>query len=359
VTWPRQVKCWRWFIRKNMRVHYSFCAGNPYLSLGKSGRLIEKELGAICDLVPAKEARPSDLQIYLGIPYWIQRDKFARLTDRFVWFTMWENDTIPSALLRRMEGAAGMITPCQWCDDLFRAHGVTAPNFVVPLGIDTDRYKPLTRPKKDAFTFLWVGTSAGHVDQFKYERKKRFGDRKRGWLVRQAFQELDLPNSRLILKQMPWPSGIMNINYRTPSGNAHLWHLAKWLTEAQLIDVYREADCFVWPTWGEGFGLPPLECAATGIPAILPNFSALESYFDPSWCIELPYTIGNVWAHKGYAGAKIDLEDLKEKMLWAYENREQVREMGRAASKVAETWDWRDRTRPALKRVIDYYKEVA
>lgn len=42
-----------------------------------------------------------------------------------------------------------------------------------------------------------------------------------------------------------------------------------------LPALYRHAALFVYPSWAEGFGMPPLEAMASGVPAIVCNSTAL------------------------------------------------------------------------------------
>lgn len=44
---------------------------------------------------------------------------------------------------------------------------------------------------------------------------------------------------------------------------------------AQLPDLYNAADCLLSPSWYEGFGWPPLEAMACGIPVVSSNAGAL------------------------------------------------------------------------------------
>lgn len=330
-----------------MRVYFNYAAQwNPCLSFGKTGKYMVRELAHICDLVD--DPKKADVQMYLGIPYYHQRTAYKRVCDTFLWFTMVEDPQVSAGAIKRINKADALLSPCQWCDEVYQKRGITIPRFIVPLGIDTEIYRYIERPRRENFTFLWVGVQAGHVNQLR--DADRIGDRKRGWLVRQAFEELKLPNSRLILKHIPHPNPPIDI---TMGG---VREIAKWLTEEEYIALIAEADCMVWPTWGEGFGLPPLEMGATGIPAIVPNYSGIADYFDPAWCIDLPYEVKRVWDTMHITGACIDIEALKDRMAWAYHNAATLREMGREGSKrIRRAWDWRDATRPALAHALSQY----
>jgi glycosyltransferase involved in cell wall biosynthesis len=48
--------------------------------------------------------------------------------------------------------------------------------------------------------------------------------------------------------------------------------------DTDLIEFYRAAEVFVYPSRAEGFGIPPLEAAALKIPVICSNSSAMEQF---------------------------------------------------------------------------------
>ncbi|HEY1608146.1 MAG TPA: glycosyltransferase [Paraburkholderia sp.] len=61
-----------------------------------------------------------------------------------------------------------------------------------------------------------------------------------------------------------------------------------YLSDEELIQLYNLCKLFVFPSWHEGFGLPPLEAMACGAPVIGANTSSLpevigleEAMFDP------------------------------------------------------------------------------
>lgn len=67
----------------------------------------------------------------------------------------------------------------------------------------------------------------------------------------------------------------------------------------ELVSLYKNADLFVFPSLGEGFGIPPLEAMVYGCPLICSNVTAMKEF-------ELPDEI--TFNPK-------DLNDLKRKMV--------------------------------------------
>jgi glycosyltransferase involved in cell wall biosynthesis len=50
------------------------------------------------------------------------------------------------------------------------------------------------------------------------------------------------------------------------------------MNDIELLDFYKAASLFVYPSGGEGFGIPPLEAAALEVPVICSNHAALKDY---------------------------------------------------------------------------------
>lgn len=64
--------------------------------------------------------------------------------------------------------------------------------------------------------------------------------------------------------------------------------LTDYVTDEDLVRLYNAAQCFIYPSFFEGFGIPPLEAMACGVPVIVSNASSLPEvvgeagvYFDP------------------------------------------------------------------------------
>lgn len=64
--------------------------------------------------------------------------------------------------------------------------------------------------------------------------------------------------------------------------------ITKFISEQELDNLYRNASLFVFPSLYEGFGLPPLEAMARGVPVASSNATCLPEilgdaaiYFNP------------------------------------------------------------------------------
>lgn len=93
------------------------------------------------------------------------------------------------------------------------------------------------------------------------------------------------------------------------------------VTDEELVDIYNLADIFVFPSFYEGFGIPPLEAMACGTPVVCSNTSSLPEVvgdaaylFDPNEEIELKKAIEilstdeqiyNMYVQKGYDRIKL------------------------------------------------------
>ncbi|HYE31496.1 MAG TPA: glycosyltransferase family 1 protein [Methylomirabilota bacterium] len=58
-----------------------------------------------------------------------------------------------------------------------------------------------------------------------------------------------------------------------------------FVADADLPDLYRAADAFVYPSLYEGFGLPPVEAMACGTPVVCSSRGALAEVVDNAACI--------------------------------------------------------------------------
>ncbi|GAB4186251.1 MAG: glycosyltransferase family 1 protein [Calditrichia bacterium] len=66
------------------------------------------------------------------------------------------------------------------------------------------------------------------------------------------------------------------------------------LTDEELIQYYSNAECFVFPSLYEGFGIPPLEAQACGCPVIASNAASLPEILSDSAYFVNPIDIAEI-----------------------------------------------------------------
>lgn len=256
-------------------------------------------------------------------------------------FTMFETDKLPSG--------SGTNKPNDWCGvtgraadiinridnlwvpsehnvELFKREGVEIPIHKVLLGYDPKMYPDMSKrrakTRKDRpFTFLMLGALTS--------RKNPGG-------VIMSFMNLfsDKRDVQLVLKTHSGTLGHLIF----PSG-VNIKIIDRYMTVKEMQDLYSQADCFVFPSRGEGFGLPPLEAMATGLPVILADNTGMSEFCNEKYnypikkhtktkAMRFPKRWGDVgnWYDPDY-------NEIRERMKYVYEHQEEAREKGKAAAK--------------------------
>jgi glycosyltransferase involved in cell wall biosynthesis len=183
-----------------------------------------------------------------------------KYSDYTIGYTPWESTEVPY----------NWMTGLLEVDDLWSTSAWTAKQlariadrevFVLPHGIEPCWKPVLHEVSNKPFTFIHVGDPA---------------IRKGGDIVLQAWYKhfrfrTDL---RLIYKCIKYP--LARVKDKTgsiivaPGSIDNVVVITKSLSQNEMWNLYRDSDCLVYPTRGEGFGLIPFEAMASGLPTILP-----------------------------------------------------------------------------------------
>jgi glycosyltransferase involved in cell wall biosynthesis len=221
---------------------------------GSSTDYVPEKLQKILD----KPADKIDSFYVMFFPAW----EFSRkISERFIGYTMLECTKIPESWVNSINRyCERVIVPCEQQRQAFLDSGVTVDVKSIPLGLTPELFPERDYEKKDD-TFIF-----GSMGTLTY--------RKGTDLLVRAFKETfpkdKYPNVHLYLKTL------------SVGGIASMWFMDKqdlkddriifnadMFSPTELVEnFFHTLDCFVFPTRGEGFGLPPLEAMMTGLPVI-------------------------------------------------------------------------------------------
>jgi glycosyltransferase involved in cell wall biosynthesis len=279
--------------------------------LEASRRGIEASMGLVIHEQPKEE--------WMTLPF-----------ERKIAIVPFETTRIPQSWVPRINSCKALIVPCKQNVEMMRDSGITIPIEIVHWGIDPEKFYEIERPRRDTFTFGTMGSLSlrkgtdilvkAFFEEFKYEKDVRLLCKTSSnnflWAVRDPRMQVDM----------------------TPVSHEELMNL-----------FFKQIDCFVFPTRGEGFGLTPLEAAATGVPIIATGWSGIKEYMTPEIGWEIDHTMepATSFSEKVYKEpcgfwALPDKENLKKLMRYAYEHKNETKEKGKkAAEYVRREWTWK------------------
>lgn len=228
-------------------------------------------------------------------------------------FSPWESSQVPAEWIPRMRAMDEIWTPATWVADIYNFYEVNSVVRFIPHGFNPEIWKIYHRYEKNIFTFFHVGGPT---------------ERKGGQRVVDAFLDLFEGNDsvRLVLKS----HGSSECRVRRSGNLMNAAHHPQITVVYENIDVedlanlYFEADCLVYPTNGEGFGLIPFQGMATGLPTIVTDATACSDFAEYGFPLRATPTPG-YGVHLG-DWYEPDPVHLRELMLYVFENFDKAKE---------------------------------
>ena len=236
-----------------------------------------------------KERQHSETPINVLIgPGDISNKLMGKLPGKKVSYVVFETDTLPLGWVDNLSQSDLVLTPSKWGAEILRSELPHNKIDVVPEGVDPllyhhwnfnnkehewKRTSTESSPKEECFRFLSVG---------KFENRKSFEELLKAFHL--AFQ--DQGDVRLLLRihNVFEPDYLQHFKAIVPKEieNRVLVIISSdsnaWLKPHDLAQLYRSSHCFVFPSKGEGWGLPLIESIACGTPYIATHYSGQTEF---------------------------------------------------------------------------------
>lgn len=238
---------------------------------------------------------------------------------------MWETTKLPQGAVSCLNRARCVIVPSTWNKQCFEACGVKVPIHVVPLGINTDVFRP--QPMK--MTGPCVFGAAG--------RMAHGGVRKGINQVIEAFQQAfpGKEDVRLHIKGFP-DCDIL------PVTDPRIKVTKEYMSEEALAKWFAGLTCFVSAAKGEGWGLMQHQAMAVGRPIISIVFGGVAEFFEPKLGYRVRYRLAPASGHYVNCGdwAEPSQNDLIRQMRGVFSNRKTAKARGLKASAAVNLFTW-------------------
>ena len=190
---------------------------------------------------------------------------WSRRANRGRPYVHWYFGDMQRALVRR---AAGIVVDTHAArDDVADGLGVERDRvFVAGAGVDRRFFDVVRNPDTSAPFILAVGTVE--------ERKD---------LITAVRAIATLPSEITLVAAGPHtPYADRVLREADRLGVASRVRLLGYVDDAHLLDLYSRASAFVFPSRYEGFGLPPLQACAAGLPVVASDIPVVREVLGPS-----------------------------------------------------------------------------
>ena len=202
---------------------------------------------------------------------------------------VFESTRIPENILSVCQTSEQVWVPTDWGRSVLVANGIRSDRIrVIPEAVDGNQFHTHGRKpyRKDRpFRFLSIG---------KYEQRKSLDE------TIDAFAQVyaNTPAIELIIKS----NYFTNHDQKFQQLKSRIQNLTNvsllWgeMPRNELAELYRSCDAFVLPSRAEGWGLPLIEAAASGLPIITTLYSGHTEFLQhiPSSVLPVTYTVDPV-----------------------------------------------------------------
>ena len=280
----------------------------------------------------------ADVAMHMMPPYFFKLWRFKKN----ILFTMFEFDRIPSQWNAALDKADLLIVPCTDNKEVF-SKATDSEIEICPGAVDAAKFPYLERHMGEPFTFLFLGDDnprkgTGHIAQ--------------AWKMwNERYPELS-DKTQLIMKMTSYekPQEMTQI-----TKNAFVDYRVLPMNESEesklpsLPAIYEFAHCFLWPTMGEGWGLPLCEAMASGLPCIYTPYGGTNDIASSDYAYPVEYNMQQISIMNPFGG-KLDpvqgpspiIESVVDRMHEVYTRYDEALEKGKVAAMIMRehfTWE--------------------
>lgn len=221
------------------------------------------------EVITSARKPPSLVGVAMTVPYdpgLHQHESLKKIA-----ITQFETDHFPEYHVTQVNKCDHLIVTSHFQPPMMRTSGVTIPINVLTPGIDTEYFAYRKRKRDGLFKVLMLGALT---------------PRKNPWGGLQMFEDASMNDGtwRLTFKSRPAAGFDEVAQYARRDKRVNI--IIGDSSPDEIRDLYYSHDCLIWPSKGEGCGLPPLEAMSTGMEVVLSNNSGMMDYVG-TWCFPI------------------------------------------------------------------------
>ena len=268
-------------------------------------------------------------------------EKYYPVRDRVnVLVTMFESEVLPDFFVESLDKADVVIVPSEYCARVFRNHTDT-PVYVVPLGVDHSVFHHFDRIRESGRPFRWLWAGARNPRKGWHEVVNAwFMDGEGGSFASRS-------DCELFIKTLGDGESLRK------EGNVIT--CSQPVSDDEMARIYADADAFVFPTQGEGFGWTAIEAQATGLPCVMPLHTGMLDWADETTCIPLSYEEGGYGVMPTHGGEtypipllSVNVGEVRDKMEWVMRHPEEASKIALRGMERVKKYTWESAGRTLL-----------
>ena len=247
--------------------------------------------------------------------------------DYRIGYLPWESTGLHPGWLDKLNEVDEVWTPSPLIAEWFVDAGVTRPVKIYEHGVEP-LWTPLLRPTDDRFRILHHGAEA----------LRKGGNE----TIRAFMATLWEEPATLVMKMVLDQFNLHNTE--------HIHIHRKKVEIDELVELYHGCHLFCYPSWGEGFGLTPLQAMATGMPVLITGaWAPYARFLGEQNCIKSTL-VDSPWVnHHPGKMFQPDEDDLQDKLRWHFANRDyESRVAFELVEQVVKHYDWKTLTEQAF-----------